>query len=277
MSDPTLIADLVRAGLDPELLQRVAMELARGQAAMAAAAKVEADRIAKAEASAEAKRVANADRQRRFRDRHNASNALQAVTERDGALLPPPKINNSTPHPELHPADPDGSAAPTKVRKARKRALPADWQPGDRSERVRVELGRTTEWMRRTAVEMRTWAESKGEVRADWDATHDGWMRREANRECSRPEPPPGGARASPPGQRISGLTQHAHQKFHERRRGGDDDRTLDMEAQSASDRRRDVAGNASGRAGSARRDGEGDEGGGAGTVFDFPRGRAYG
>jgi hypothetical protein len=31
MSDPTLIADLARAGIEPELLQRVAMELARAR------------------------------------------------------------------------------------------------------------------------------------------------------------------------------------------------------------------------------------------------------
>ncbi|GAB6842352.1 septal ring factor EnvC (AmiA/AmiB activator) [Methylorubrum rhodinum] len=91
MADISLIADLVRAGLDPELLQRVALELARGQAAIAAAERVEAERAAKAEAAAEAKREANAERQRRFRERHNGSNALRGVTERDEALLPPPR------------------------------------------------------------------------------------------------------------------------------------------------------------------------------------------
>ncbi|WP_458425373.1 hypothetical protein [Methylorubrum extorquens] len=87
------------------------------------------------------------------------------------------------------PTDAIASSAPKgarTTRKPRNRALPVDWHPGDRSERVRAELGRSAEWMHRTAAAMRTWAESKGEIRADWDATHDGWMRREAERERER-------------------------------------------------------------------------------------------
>ena len=90
MSDTNLIRDLACAGLDPDLLQRVAIELARGQAAIAAAAKAEAEEKARLEAIADAKRAANAERQRRFRDRNNAGNALRGVTERDGALPSPP-------------------------------------------------------------------------------------------------------------------------------------------------------------------------------------------
>lgn len=118
MSDPNLIRDLACAGLDPDLLQRVAMELARGQAAIAAAAKAEADEKARQEAVAVAKRAANAERQRRFRDKNNARNALRTVTQREDAL-PTPDPSPLPPHtPPITPnpsptSDPVGSGSPS--------------------------------------------------------------------------------------------------------------------------------------------------------------------
>ncbi|MGU3403383.1 hypothetical protein [Methylobacterium brachiatum] len=173
------------------------------------------------------------DRKAKQRERTAKHRALR----RDGNVTvtslqrdPPPKIYNSTPHHDS-PSDPDGSAAP-KPRKARNRALPTDWQPGERSDRVRAELGRSTEWMNSTATDMRVWAESKGEVRSDWDATHDGWMRREAKRECERPPngrapprgPSPGRRSTNGPLSLLASLNRADHDppgSFH-------DDRTLD-------------------------------------------------
>ncbi|MDP4005091.1 hypothetical protein [Methylobacterium sp. NEAU K] len=98
MSDPTLIADLARAGLDPELLQRVAMELARAQVAVEA---IEKRRIS--------------DRVRQGRTRHvksrdTADGTLPPVPSPDGPPPPP-----APPPPPLNPSptpgsDPDGSA-----------------------------------------------------------------------------------------------------------------------------------------------------------------------
>ena len=68
MSDPTLIADLARAGLAPELLQRVAMELARAQVAVEA--------IEKRRTS---------DRTRQGRSRH-----VKSRDTADGTLPPDP-------------------------------------------------------------------------------------------------------------------------------------------------------------------------------------------
>lgn len=203
MSDPNLIRDLACAGLEPDLLQRVAIELARGQAAIAAAAKAEADEKARQEAIAAAKRAANAERQRRFRDKNNAGNALCAVTQRDEALPPqssptPPK---TTPQ-EISPSDPIGSSAPQGARQPRKprnRPLPDDWQPGPMSDAARLKLERSTGWMLDTAEEMRSWAKGGGHVRTDWDEVHCNWMRREAKRETQLPQ-----ARNGPPSRPAS-------------------------------------------------------------------------
>ena len=94
VADPTLIADLVRAGLDPELLQRVALELGRATA--------EREAIEKRRQS---------DRERQARRRGHVMSrdvTLQHVTTRDvtaepngPAPLPPTPPYN--PHPKHHP------------------------------------------------------------------------------------------------------------------------------------------------------------------------------
>ena len=189
MSASSLIARLAAEGISPDLLGEVATALVEAEAARKAI---------------EGRRTADRERQARRRESHVTSRDVtgQHVTKRD----PAPKDNNQTPTQNISPTDPDGSVAPKGARTARKprnRALPVDWQPGERSERVRDELGRSVEWMHRTAAAMRTWAESKGELRADWDATHDGWMRREASREGDQPPPRPS-ARAGPARPRSS-------------------------------------------------------------------------
>ncbi|MEE7449393.1 hypothetical protein MRF4_17145 [Methylobacterium radiotolerans] len=85
MSDPTLIADLARAGLEPELLQRVAMELARAQVAVEA--------IEKRRTS---------DRVRQGRTRH-----VKSRDTADGTLPPgPPLLLHLHPHPLTPPQPP---------------------------------------------------------------------------------------------------------------------------------------------------------------------------
>ncbi|GEM95894.1 hypothetical protein [Methylobacterium radiotolerans] len=98
MSDPTLIADLARAGLDPELLQRVAMELARAQVAVEAIEKRRtSDRVRQG-------------RTRHVKSRDTADGTLPPVPSPDGPPPPP-----APPPPPLNPSptpgsDPDGSA-----------------------------------------------------------------------------------------------------------------------------------------------------------------------
>lgn len=191
------------------------------------------DALAADEARKARARDGNRERQARFRAARQADVTEvtddNAVTHRDDRY-PPPKDNNQTPHHDS-PADPNGSSAP-KPRKARNRALPADWHPGERSDRVRAELGRSTEWMNSTATAMRVWAESKGEVRSDWDATHDGWMRREAKRECERSPDGRTPPRGPPPGRRTSNgglsLLASLNGADHDPSGSFHDDRTLD-------------------------------------------------
>lgn len=194
---PEAIDAMIAAGVTREQMAAVIKaDLLAQQAALAAAD----------EARKEKARAGNRDRQLRWRNRNNANNAVMVRDERD----PSPKDNNQTPNHENYPTDPNGSVAPRgckTTRKARNRALPADWQPGPKSEACRVDLNRPTAWMHRTGIDMRTWAESKGEVRADWDATHVGWMRREAQRESERPA-----VRAGPSGrpEKTSAVTAFA-------------------------------------------------------------------
>lgn len=183
------------------LMQQLRDAGAPMEAIMIAVAAVEAVE-AKHRDAEEARKADQRERTARCRAKSRDGNVTVTSQQRD----PAPKDNNQTPTQPISPTDPDGSVAPKGARTARKprnRALPVDWQPGERSERVRDELGRSVEWMHRTAAAMRTWAESKGELRADWDATHDGWMRREASREGDQPPPRPS-ARAGPARPRSS-------------------------------------------------------------------------
>lgn len=106
MSDPTLIADMIRAGVDADLVQRVALEIGR----------------ASAEREAIEKRR-QADRERQARRRGHVMSrdvTLQPVTARDvtadpkgPAPLPPqtPPIT-PTPNTQFPPDSPDGLPAP---------------------------------------------------------------------------------------------------------------------------------------------------------------------
>lgn len=184
MSIAVLIKQLRDAGAPMEAIE-IAVSAVEAERAKFEAA--EATRLA----AEEVRKANQRERTAKSRAKSRDGNVTVTAQPRD----PSPNEINLTPTHEGSPSDPKGSSAPKGARKPRNRALPADWQPGEKSEAACEELGRSAAWMRSTAIDMRTWAESKGEVRADWDATHVGWMRREAKRECSQPSPP---ARASP-------------------------------------------------------------------------------
>lgn len=192
---PEALDAMRAAGLTAE--QIVAVVKADMVAEQAKQAAAEAERRAVEEERKAKVRASNRERQARWRER-NANNAHNGVTTCD-ERYPSPKENNQTPTQNISPSDPVGSSAPKGARRPRKHALPADWQPGAKSDAARRELGRSVEWMHGTVIDMRSWAEGKGEIRADWDATHVGWMRREAKRECSSGPPPPRGSPVAKP------------------------------------------------------------------------------
>jgi hypothetical protein len=109
MIDPAVFRAMVANGASPEMLLAV----------VEASAAVEEEKRAK-------KRAGNAERQARFRAAHktddddsNASNALQAVTERDGVTSPPVLDKEIPPRPpkEINPT-PRATRASALARKA---------------------------------------------------------------------------------------------------------------------------------------------------------------
>ncbi len=181
------------------LMQQLRDAGAPMEAIVIAVAAVEAAE-AKFAAAEEARKASQRERTAKSRAKSRDCNVTVTSQPRD----PAPKENNQTPTHSDSPSDPIGSSAPKGARKLRNRALPTDWQPGEKSDVARRELGRSVAWMHSTATDMRTWAESKGEVRADWDATHVGWMRREAKREGSIGPPPIGNGPRGHPAPRPS-------------------------------------------------------------------------
>jgi hypothetical protein len=169
VSDHNLIADLARAGLDPELLQRVVVVIASCQAEREAAER------------------------RRALDR-----ARKAFT------IVPDIPQNSAESKELHgtvgiPAAPPSRAPLTsysslltekkeeskEVRKkeARGRSLPPDWHPSQSHYDTAAGKGRPRAFVDQCAVAMRDWALANSNRaiarKADWDRTFNGWLDRE--------------------------------------------------------------------------------------------------
>jgi hypothetical protein len=99
-----------------------------------------------------------------------------------------PSLHGGSQHPiPLLPPSPTARArsAPTKLRKT---ALTDDWQPAPATvEKLKAELGVNPLPCVQPMVD---WAMSKGERRADWDATFRNWVRREAGEGKLEPLPP---------------------------------------------------------------------------------------
>jgi uncharacterized protein YdaU (DUF1376 family) len=75
-----------------------------------------------------------------------------------------------------------------KERSRRGTTLPSDWVPADRSIALARRLGISDESIEGYAESMRAWAKANANRpiarKADWDATFDGWLRREAARKA---------------------------------------------------------------------------------------------
>jgi hypothetical protein len=147
--DPTLIADLVRAGTDPDLVQRVALEIGRLSAAATAI-----DR----------RRSADKARQARHRSRDITSDN---VTERDNLPLQkkgPQTPKENTPHPE---SEREGA-------RAREAGPASDWP--DDSERI---IWEAYGQGREKKVSMQALVELKRSRKVPWQVFLDG-VRRQA-------------------------------------------------------------------------------------------------
>ncbi len=185
MNDPTLIADLVRANVDPELVQRVALELARAQAERQALEKRRAaDRARKARG-----------RHGRFHDSHGTSRAVAGQDGTGRGRPSPPDVPPSSPHtphqPPCNPPSPNPEAAVRGAgsgragddpprRDPRGTFLPAGWSPDgpDRAYAV-ARLGEAG-----AGLELEKfrdyWAARPGEGgrKRDWGATWRTWIRK---------------------------------------------------------------------------------------------------
>jgi hypothetical protein len=194
VTDTTLINDLVTAGLAPELVHRVAVQLGH----------LEAEREA-----AERRRAKGAARVRQYRARH------VTLQERDVTLQEP--CNVTSPNVALQNAKPlenndisvtlhhvTASRAPAPLtsflpnllskeesKKERKKEgvsnrgerLSADWQPNFAHYAEAAKSGQSAAWVDRLADDMRVWAEANANRqiarKANWDQTFTGWLRRE--------------------------------------------------------------------------------------------------
>ena len=90
---------------------------------------------------------------------------------------------------ELVPQSPP-APKPARRTKAPRIALPDDWAPCAASYALGRSLGLGASVVDDEAGAMRDWARSKGETKADWDATLNGFIRRRA-KEGPGPRPPP--------------------------------------------------------------------------------------
>lgn len=105
----------------------------------------------------------------RERDR-NVPTTLQGTSGPPSSPPLPPTPPNPTPPTPVSPTAPAKSP-----RKAAAKPLPADWQPTAAHRELAAELGVDCD---RAADEMRDWALSKDERKADWNAAFRNWLRR---------------------------------------------------------------------------------------------------
>lgn len=165
----SLIADMIRAGVDPEIVQKVSDALAeeRARGAMEAALELAADR-----------KSVGAVRQARYRERK----ASQNVTDRNDVTLVTACYaqKEKSPHTPQKENPPPSKENPPKGGQKKGSRLPADWQPeaADRGYAVSV-LGR-----QKTDLEIAKfrdyWAAATGQnaTKADWNATFRNWVRK---------------------------------------------------------------------------------------------------
>jgi hypothetical protein len=168
-----LLTDLLTAGLQPELVARVAEACAES--------------YARGLIDAQPQRTKAAERQARYRDRHTVTQTSQSVTERNGASQ---RDVSFSPAPPFSKIDNKKTSMRDSKRGTR---IPDDWQPSH--DDAKAEGLTDTDIAQETARFRDYWKgrAGGGGVKLDWPATWRNWCRTAAEkRGRGRPTPTSG-------------------------------------------------------------------------------------
>ncbi len=135
-------------------------------------AAVEAEVRAEGE-QVQARRAKDAERQRQWRARHSTSRPV-TVSHSDINDSLTSLLSSSVKKEEI-------KEVSKKVRFT-KSLLPGDWQPKLSHFATAKRLGQSDEYVHMKADDLRDWANSKAVMRADWDATFNGFLRRDVQK-----------------------------------------------------------------------------------------------
>lgn len=178
--------------------------------------KAEMLRVRAAEQQAKEERLArgrdsNRERQATFRARRsearNADNDGNGRNARDG-VTPPPKIYNSTPHPEDFPVEPVGSTPRRGSRRPKSDLCPDDFQPNDAHFAKAAERGQDRAFVIATRDRMHRWSHANASRpiarKSDWGMAFHSFLDRALD------EAPSPHARHGPPAARPASAQQRA-------------------------------------------------------------------
>lgn len=168
--DPTLLTDLLTAGLQPELVARVANACAASYALGLI--------------DGQPQRSAGAVRQARYRERHSVTDASQSVTNRNEASQ---RDNSLSPTPPI----PKSINKNLSMRGKRGTRIPDDWRLTDEHLAAAKAEGLTDLDIQREAARFSDYWKAKSgssAVKLDWMATWRNWCRTAAEK-LGRPRP----------------------------------------------------------------------------------------
>lgn len=160
-----LIADLVRAGVEPSLVGRVAAIISG---------------IRNIDEQAERRRAA--DRARKAACKSGIPQNSAESAELVSPLVPP-----------LSPAPLSPPIIPPSSKNTKAHALPDDWEPNAKTWTLADELGFTAQEAWDQLERMRDWARNAGGGKgrkSDWDAAFRNWLKRAADERRSKPQAP---------------------------------------------------------------------------------------
>lgn len=154
MNDPNLIADLIRAGVDADLVARVSNAL------ISASCPPDIP----VDSAAEKRRAYDRERKRKVRNVHRTSTGL------------PPDVHNQLYLSSL-------SLESKKEKKERGKSIPPDWHPSEWHYALGAKIGHSRAAVDEIATSMREWAEANKNRavarKSDWDLTFNGFLRRQ--------------------------------------------------------------------------------------------------
>lgn len=160
----TIIADLVKAGTDPDLVGRVAAAIAG---------------VRQVDEQAERRRAA---------DRARKAACKAGIPQNSAESADKRGFDKEIPHTPLEITSPKVKT-PSRARPAID--LPADWQPDPKTWALADELGFTSQEVSDQLERMRDWAKNAGGgkgQKSDWDAAFRNWIKRAADDHKSSPK-----------------------------------------------------------------------------------------